>query len=102
MSKTNATLAITDHDERSKTKALTALNCFRHAVDVDELFDRAIIFFLCRTTIIATATTTAATASTIIPAATTAATATLAFRSGCFRCCAIDDGCRAFSVISHH
>jgi hypothetical protein len=100
MSKTNATLAITDHDERSKTKALTALNCFRHAVDVDELFDRAIIFFLCRTTIIATTTATAAVAATIVTATTTAASATLAF--GCFRGCAVSHRCSAFSVFSHH
>ena len=103
MPKAYAALAIADNNERSKTEPLTALNCLRNAVDVDELFDRAIIFFLSWTTIvIVTTTATAATATTIVTATTTAATATLAFRSGCFRCCAIGDGCSAFSVFSHH
>jgi hypothetical protein len=65
---------------------------------VNELFDRAIIFFLCRTTIIATTTATAA--SAIVTATTTAASATLAF--GCFRGCAVSHRCSAFSVFSHH
>jgi hypothetical protein len=83
MSKAYATLAIAHNYQCSKTKALTALNCLRNAVDVDELLDRAIIFFLSWATIIVVTTTaTAATATTIVTAATTAATATLAFRSG--------------------
>jgi hypothetical protein len=91
-------LAITNNDQCGKTKALTALNSFRNAVDVNQLFDRAIIFFLCRTTIIATTTATAA--SAIVTATTTAASATLAF--GCFRGCAVSHRCSAFSVFSHH
>jgi hypothetical protein len=103
MPKAYAALAIADNNECGKTEALTTLDCFRNTVDVDELFDRAIIFFLSWTTIvIVTATATAATPTTIVTATTTAATATLAFRSGCFRCCAIGDGCSAFNVISHH
>jgi hypothetical protein len=83
MSKAYATLTIANDDECSETKALTAFNGLRNAVDVYELFNRAIIFFLSWTTIIVVTTTaTAATATTIVTAATTAATATLAFRSG--------------------
>jgi hypothetical protein len=85
MTKAYATLTITNNDECRKTEALTALNSFRNAVDVNELFDRAIIFFLCRTTIVVTTTATATTV--ITAAATTAATATLTF--GCVRRCAV-------------
>jgi hypothetical protein len=96
MAKTYTALAITNNDERRKAEALTALNGFGDAVDVNELFDRAIIFlFLARFAIIA-----ATTATTFTTATTTPATAAFGLTTFNGSCVYDDFACVIF--VSHH
>src|SRR6201985_1656785 len=46
VAETDPALLVADHDQRGKTEALTALDDFRHAIDVDELVDELAVALL--------------------------------------------------------
>jgi len=98
VAKTDAALAVANHNQRSEAEALTALNRLRDAVNVDQLLDDAIIFFFALVAIATTATTTT-TAFTVAAAPTSATFALLRLlgRSSFSGCCL---GRRGFSGCS--
>jgi hypothetical protein len=79
MAEADPALAIANHDKRSKTEALAALDGLGDAVDVNQLLDQlfAAFFAIAATTTLAIVTTTAAIAAAAA-SAVTAATATTA------------------------
>ena len=105
MTETSAALAITDHNERGKTKAFAALYRFRNAVDVHQLFDQ-LFAAVARATTIATRAIIIVTTATVVAAAgtTTTTTAATAWTTSTGRICRGCVGCRSagyFNFISH-
>ena len=103
MTEACTTLAVADNNQCCKTKALTALNSFGNAVDVDELFDQLFATFFGTATVVTTTTVAiAATTATIVTTtATTAPTTTIGrIRS---RCCGFGGSSAAldFGFVSH-